>query len=195
MPSWLDDVQGLLARTPIGRFAAETPGVRAAVLVPLFVDGGKLWVLLERRSGSVQHHPGQVAFPGGVRHGEDVDEVATALRETHEELGIEPGQVMILGHLSDVVTTSGYVVSPVVGAIPWPVSLRLAVAEVEDVIRIPVAALAHPQLAEERELALAGRTVASPVYHYGQTQVWGATARIIAELVERLTGGSPAAGA
>ncbi len=195
MPIWLDDVERLLARAPIGRFAPDAPGLRAAVLVPLFVDGGSLWVLFIRRSGAVGHHPGQIAFPGGGRDERDEDEVATALRETREELGIEPGQVMILGHLSDVMTSSGYLVSPVVGAIPWPVSLKIADSEVEAVIRLPLVAFGSPSLVEEMEVIVAGRPLASPVFHYGQTRIWGATARIIVDLVERLSLASPAGGA
>ena len=191
MPSWLEDVEKVLARTPIGRFSPDAPGVRAAVLVPLFVDGGSLWVLLTRRSRAVAHHPGQIVFPGGARDVGDDDEVATALREAREELGIEPGHVMILGHLSDVATSSGYLVSPVVGAIPWPLSLKLTDSEVEEIIRLPLVALSSPDLVEEREIMVAGRPVASPIFHYGKTRIWGATARIVVDLLERLSLASP----
>ena len=165
-----------------------------AVLVPLYVAAGHLWVLLTRRTDSLPLHGGQVAFPGGVREEGDENEVATALREAHEELGIDPSHVVLLGQLKDVWTPSGFLISPVVGAIPYPLTVRPAPEEVEAVVQVPFSYLAKPEVVEEQELAIAGERVASPIYDYRNHRIWGATARILADLIGRLTGGAAAVG-
>lgn len=192
---WLEEVERLLAATPVRRKPSSNGFVASAVLVPLYVAAGELWVLLTRRTDSLPQHAGQYAFPGGVRTEGDEDEVATALREAHEELGIDQSLVVVLGQLSDVPTTSGYLISPVVGAIPYPMAFRPASAEVEAVVQVPFSHLANPEVVEEQELEIAGEKVVSPVFHYRNQRIWGATARILADLIGRLTGGVASAGA
>ena len=165
-----------------------------AVLVPLDVAAGQLRVLLTRRTDSLPQHAGQLSSPGGAREDGDEDEVATALRETHEELGIAPPVVVVLGQLNDVWTPSGFLISPVVGAIPYPLTVRPASEEAEAVVQVPFTYLANPEALEEQELEIAGERVVSPVYHYRDHRIWGATARILADLVGWLTGGVAAAG-
>jgi len=162
------------------------------VLVPLYVAGGSLWVVLTRRSRSLPNHGGQYAFPGGVRQDGDEDEVATALREAGEELGLDPSVVLMLGQLDDVLTPTGFAISPVVGALPYPLVLRPSAEEVEAVVPVPFAYLANPEATETEELVVAGERIASPVFHYRGHRVWGATARIVSDLVSRLSG-APAA--
>jgi 8-oxo-dGTP pyrophosphatase MutT (NUDIX family) len=189
---WLEEIERLLAATPVHRRTAPG-GVASAVLVPLYVAAGQLWVLLTRRTDTLAVHAGQIAFPGGVREEGDADEVAVALREAHEELGQDPALVMILGHLDDVQTPSGFLISPVVGAIPFPLTVQPASEEVEAVLQVPFAYLANPEVVEEQVLEIAGERVVSPVYHYRSQRIWGATARILADLIRRLSGGAPAA--
>jgi len=185
---WLEEVERLLASRPVRRRDPDPALTPAAVLVPLYVAAGELWVLLTRRADDLPYHAGQVSFPGGAREERDEDEVATALRETGEELGIDPGVVMVLGQLDDVATPTGFVVSPVVGALPHPLEVSPASGEVESVVRIPLSTLANPQLVEYQELTVGEERLLSPVYHYHGQRVWGATARVIADLVSRLTG-------
>jgi 8-oxo-dGTP pyrophosphatase MutT (NUDIX family) len=191
---WLEEVQRLLAAVPVRRKAESNGLVVAAVMVPLYVAAGQLWVLLTQRTDSLPQHGGQVAFPGGVREEGDENEVATALREAHEELGIDPSHVVVLGQLNDVWTPSGFLISPVVGAIPYPLMVRPASEEVEAVVQVPFSYLAKPEVVEEEELEIAGERLASPIYHYGSHRIWGATARILADLIGRLTGGAAAVG-
>jgi 8-oxo-dGTP pyrophosphatase MutT (NUDIX family) len=192
---WLEEVQRLLAAAPVHREPAGDKLVPSAVLVPLYVAARELWVLLTRRTDTLPEHAGQYAFPGGIRAEGDEDEVATALRETHEELGIEPSLVVVLGMLSDVSTPTGFLISPVVGAIPNPLSIHPASDEVEAVVPVPFAYLANPQVVEEQQVVIAGEKVVSPVFHYRNHRIWGATARILADLVGRLTGEVASAGA
>ncbi len=185
---WFEEVERLLSERPVRRCDAAAERTHAAVLVPLYARAGVLWLLLTRRSAALPNHGGQIAFPGGACEEGDEDEVATALRESHEELGIEPATVMVLGQLDDVVTPSGFVISPVVGALPFPLQVTPSGEEIESVVPIPFHTLADPQLVEYQELAVDGSVIVSPVFHYHGHRVWGATARVIADLVSRLTG-------
>ncbi|HPC82543.1 MAG TPA: CoA pyrophosphatase [Thermoanaerobaculaceae bacterium] len=189
--SWLEEVEKLLQAVPVQRVAATGGLTRSAVLVPLYVAQSELWVLLTRRADSLPHHAGQIAFPGGACEEGDVDEVATALRETEEEIGIPAERVLVLGQLDDLATPTGFVISPVVGAVPYPFETRPAAGEVEAVLSVPFSFLANPEMVEHQLLTHEGRQVVSPVYHYRGHRVWGATARIIADLVQRLTGTAP----
>ena len=157
---------------------------RAAVLVPLFVRDGALRVLLTRRTETVEHHRGQISFPGGAEEEDDPSPFATAARETEEELGIAPGDVRLLGALTPLKTVTDFFVEPFVGAIPYPHVLRPAEAEIAEVIDAPVAALLDPKILEKR--VLPGREEPTLFYHYGPHVIWGATARILQELLEAL---------
>ncbi len=186
--AWFDEVRRLLEERPSRRLPPVEGLAQSAVLVPLYVADGRLWVLLTRRNASLPHHAGQYSFPGGVREPGDADDVATALRESREELGIDPGTVMVLGRLDDIRTPTGYQIAPVVGALPYPFAMAPAEEEVEAVVPVPYAYLANPEMVEEQEFVVDGRRVTAPVFHYRGHRVWGATARMLADLVERLSG-------
>jgi len=94
-----------------------------------------------------------------------------------------------------VLTPTGFLISPVVGAIPHPLSVHPASDEVEAVVQVPFSYLANPELVEEQEAVTAGEKLVSPVFHYRDHRIWGATARILADLIGRLTGGVAPAGA
>jgi 8-oxo-dGTP pyrophosphatase MutT (NUDIX family) len=179
--SWMKEIEGRLAAVP--RAELETGGAlrRAAVLVPLFVRDGMLWVMFTRRTDTVEHHRGQISFPGGVEEPEDEDLAATALRETQEELGVSPGDVRLLGALSSIVTVTDFAVAPFVGAIPQPYDFTPAESEIAEVIETPLAALRDPTILETR--VLPGRDEPVLFYHHGPHVIWGATARILAELL------------
>jgi 8-oxo-dGTP pyrophosphatase MutT (NUDIX family) len=155
------------------------------VLVPLFVDGGALWALFTKRSEALARHRGQIAFPGG---GADPGEDAwmAALRESEEELGLDRTRVLRLGSLDEREASSGYVVTPCVGAIPWPTDLRPNQAEVAEVFALPLAELANPRLVEEREVRVDGKMRTVLVYHVAGRTIWGLTARILRDLLEKL---------
>ncbi len=191
---WLEEVERLLGESPVRRLPEGHGLAPAAVLVPLYVAAGELWVLLTRRAGSPAEHPGQLAFPGGARTPEDYDEVAAALREAAEEIGLDPSAAVVLGHLDDVDTANGFAISPVVAAIPFPNVLHPASAEVEALAPVPFTYLANPEAVEEQETEAAGRRVVEPVLHYRSHRIWGPTARVVADLVARLSGGRAAAG-
>jgi len=186
VPAWFEEVVARLAARPVARVPRAGGLLPAAVLVPLLVEGGELLVLLTRRSEALAEHAGQWAFPGGRCDEADEDEVATALRESAEEIGVDPASVLLLGHLDDVRTTSGYVVSPVVGALAGRQGLAPRSEEVTAIAPFPLSFLAQPELVEEQEVVVGGVSVRSPVFHYRGHRVWGATARILADLLDRL---------
>jgi 8-oxo-dGTP pyrophosphatase MutT (NUDIX family) len=156
----------------------------AAVLVPLYVDAGQLWTLLTKRTESLPHHRGQVAFPGGGRETGESEWVA-ALRESEEEIGLEPPRVLRLGELDEVATPSGFRIVPCVGAIPFPFELKPNPAEIDEVFAAPLAELANPKLIEDREVRINDQKRLLRIYHVGRFLVWGVTARILQNLLER----------
>ena len=137
-------------------------GIASAVLVPLFVRDDGLHLLFTKRSEDLAHHRGQVAFPGG-RHVAATDSslLDTALRETHEEIGVEPSHVEVLGPLAPIHTVAtNFVINPFVGLIPYPYEFRANPREVSDIFSVPLAALAEPSAASAEELDFGGRRVA-----------------------------------
>lgn len=182
--SWIVEVRQRLAVPPPQRLPpSETR--RAAVLVPLYVDAGGLWVLLTRRAAGLPYHRDQIAFPGGsLEPGEEA--WAGALRETAEEIGLEPQRVLRLGLLDEEETPTGFRVQPCVGAVPYPVETRPAAGEVAEVFALPLDAVANPQLVERRQVLVNGHPHELTIFHVGGRQIWGATATILMNLLERL---------
>ena len=184
--SWLAEIRERLEAHP--RRAVEAPEGfrRAGVLAPLFVREKELWVLFTKRTDKVMTHKRQVSFPGGAAEAGDADLRETALRETEEEIGLPREQLAVLGALSPIVTVTNFYVEPFVAAIPHPAPLRPSQEEIEEIWELPVSALLNPTAVEERPLE--GRERPVLFYHYGPKTVWGATARILSELLEVLAG-------
>lgn len=188
--SWILEMRRRLASPPAKRLPPKEGMRPAAVLVPLYVDARELWVLLTRRTEWLPHHKNQIAFPGGGREvGEEAWEAA--LREAQEEVGIHPRLVIRLGELDEAETPSGFRILPCVGAIPYPLEFRLNREEIAEVIPIPLSALANPQLVEDRPVRIDGVERMLRVYHVGRHQIWGLTARILQNLLERLGMNAP----
>jgi 8-oxo-dGTP pyrophosphatase MutT (NUDIX family) len=169
--------------------AAEWEARPAAVLVPLILDGGRWHLLFTRRTESVETHRGQVSFPGGRVEPGDTDAVAAALRETHEEIGVRPEDVRVLGCMDSLLTVTQFLITPVVGVLPWPYALRPDPAEVAEVFQIPLDWLAEPDHVERgTRPSLAGGPQV-PVYSYTPYEgkvLWGASARITLDLLDLL---------
>ena len=167
----------------------ETGRVCSAVLVPLFEKDGEPWVLLVKRADAMRHHQGQIAFPGGARESGDGTPADTALREAEEEIGLKVADVAVIGELDDAVTsTSNFTISPVVGFIPWPYPLEINPAEIAATLTAPLSALRDPrhQYCETERIGKTEVPVVS--YRYREHVVWGATARILTQLLGLLDG-------
>jgi 8-oxo-dGTP pyrophosphatase MutT (NUDIX family) len=160
----------------------------SAVLVPILsepgLDDGLVFTV---RHDALPTHAGQISFPGGKRDPGDADLAATALRETSEELGVEPSRVEVLGLLDDVPTPTGFVITPVVARLAGPVELRPSAHEVAAVFRCPLPALQRPDAYRENgERTFMGVSYMMLEYQYEQHRIWGATARIVHQLLSEL---------
>ena len=160
--------------------------VAAGVLVPLFVQAEALQVLFTQRTLMVKDHRGQIAFPGGVRDPEDAHLLATALRETEEEIGLAPEAVEVLGTLPPVATITGYHITPFVGLIPYPYDFHPSPREVKRLLALPVAEFYAPERWRSGPYVFQGRTTRVCYWQNGQEVVWGATARILLNLLAHL---------
>ena len=160
---------------------------RAAVLIPLFKKDGEYHILFTRRTNKVEHHKGQISFPGGRQDKGDKDLLATALREAREEMGIEEKDVHILGELDDICTVStDFCVSPFVALLPYPYPYKVNPREIEEVIEVPLSGLLDNRRFRQEIYEKDGQPF--PVYFYqheGHT-IWGATAKILKQLLDLL---------
>jgi len=158
----------------------------AGVLIPIIEHEDMLSVLLTRRSAALRYHASQVSFPGGRMELGDADIQATALRETWEEVGIQPADVEVAGYLEPTPTITGYAVTAIVGIVRPGIELRIDRAEVEHAFEVPLAYLldAANERASEREWN--GVRVPIVEFHFASERIWGATANILLNLRQRL---------
>lgn len=187
MDPFFEDVRRRLEAAP-GR-PLNLPDValrEAAVLVPMFVRGGVPHLLFTRRPLTLRNHAGQISFPGGARDPSDPTPLHTALRETWEELGIPAQAIQVLGVLDEIPTITRFRVVPFVGAIPGDFAYVPSPSEIEEVIEVPLHALMDPAIhrVETRRVEEQEREVY--FYDYGRHVIWGATARILKDLLGRL---------
>ncbi len=178
---FFDELKRHLREAPSRSLASGGMVLRdAAVLAPLFWRSGEPWVLLTRRPMTLRKHPGQVAFPGGGRDPSDVTLLHTALRETQEELGIAPDDVEVLGMLGTMPTITGYFVTPFVGVIPEGVALTPNPVEIERVLEAPLFRL------RRGTRFVYGADRESWEWEGSTDFVWGATFRMLSQLVEHV---------
>jgi 8-oxo-dGTP pyrophosphatase MutT (NUDIX family) len=163
---------------PVGSVPRPIPGDKksAAVLVPLMHREGALDVLYTRRSDRLASHTGQVAFPGGRFDRRDPDLLAAALRETHEEVGIEPHQVRVLGTFPGRRTNATDIaVTPFVGVIEGNPELRPDPKEVAEIFHVPLHALSDPRYRGSYRWKRNGTSSDYPAILYGGQVIWGLT--------------------
>jgi 8-oxo-dGTP pyrophosphatase MutT (NUDIX family) len=168
---------------------AEIP---AAVLVPLFVDeASATHVVLTRRRADLRRHAGEISFPGGRRDGEDETLMNTALREAEEEIGLPREAAKMIGELPATSTfATNYVIHPFVATIPAGTAWQLSPREVDAVLELPVEGLREGRTTAR--LTRRGITFQTDAYVVEEHLIWGATARIIEDLLTRLRGGRQA---
>ncbi len=157
----------------------------ASVLIPLCWDGTEWHLLFTRRTDIVDSHKGQVSFPGGACDLGEEEAEQTALREVHEEIGVRPEDVRILGRMNDIVTITQFRVTPVVGVIPWPYVFKVAVVEVGRVFTMPLRWLATPMNRWEFSRPESGLRLIA-FHPFDGELLWGATARMTVNFLEAL---------
>lgn len=151
----------------------------AGVLIPVMQRAGELSVLLTQRSAELKHHAGQVSFPGGRMEKHDQDVRVTALRETHEEVGIEPHHVSVIGFLGAMPTITGYAVTPVVGLVSDSAELVIDRTEVEYAFEVPLEFVLDEANDRMVEREFYGRRFSMVEFHYEGERIWGATAQML----------------
>ncbi len=162
--------------------------VAAAVLAPLFKKNGRCHVLLTKRSTHVEHHKGEISFPGGKLDACDKNLLTCALRETTEEIGVQRKDVTVLGELDDFYTVAThYVVTPFVGLIPYPYDFQISAREIECLVSVPLDVFFDLRARTEHVVTVDGRDYHVVSYQYEDHVIWGATARILKHLVDLIT--------
>ena len=158
--------------------------IPSAVLVPIYNKEGQCYIVFTQRTDKVKVHKGQISFPGGARQ-EGESQLETALRESQEEIDLAPADVEVLGELDDTLTVfSNYIVTPFVGIISWPHSLKADGWETDEIIEVPISVLLDKSSREEKDEVITGKPVTSYYYNYKGRVIWGATARILHQFLE-----------
>lgn len=157
----------------------------AAVLVLLYEHEGRIHVVFQKRTDLVDSHKGQISFPGGGADPEDAHLMGTALRETHEEIGVHPDHIDILGQLDDIRTISNFAVTPFVGWLShYPYEWTFSHAEVAYLLEVPLDHLRDPATLIPDRRVVQGREIVFQSYQWQDDLIWGATARMLQNFLD-----------
>ncbi len=180
-----DTLRGVLL-DPVEASALDVHGrTDAAVLVPVFVQDGEPHLVFTRRRDDLRRHAGEISFPGGREDAEDASLVATALREAHEEIGLPPSAVEVVGALQPTPTiATSFAVYPFVGLIEPGMEWTLSPREVAEVLELSLRDLRAGY--GRRRMLRRGVPFRTDVYAVGEQLIWGATARILGDLLDRV---------
>ena len=157
----------------------------AGVLVPIYRQDGDYRILFTKRTHNLEHHKGQISFPGGSVDEEDNSVQDTVLREAREEIGLLREDVELLGRIDDTLTVvSDFIVHPFVGLIPYPYDFTINTDEVARLIKVPLKAF-HPENKRKgTSFEFEGEAYRTPTYEYKGDVIWGATARIMETFID-----------
>ena len=164
----------------------DRPRRAASVLIPLLMHAHGIRVLLTRRTPHLSAHAGQVSFPGGRSEEHDMDAVATALRETEEEVGLPRSHVEVIGRLDLFNTGTGFAITPIVGLVSVPFPLKPDPSEVAETFEVPLDFILDPANRKRGQRERNGQMRHYFIYDYGGHEVWGATAAMLVNLSEIL---------
>lgn len=159
----------------------------AGVLAPVIAKNGRLELILTKRSSALKHHPGQIAFPGGKQDESDVDVVAAALREAHEEIGLPPELVEVLGTLPTHDTVTNFQITPVIGFVRDAFDIIPEPGEVDEVFTVPLSHVLNADNYLVQSRRWRGQMRHYYVVPYGPYYIWGATARMLRAWADRMT--------
>lgn len=195
----LPELRRRLARPPAaGRAPESDPGAEqivpltaASVLLPIVLHGQELTVLFTQRTAHLRSHSGQVSFPGGRAELHDPSPEHTALRETHEEIGLPAERVEVIGRLPQYCTRTGYCITPVVGVVRPPLELIPDSREVDEVFEVPLSFLLDPRNHQRHSREWQGQTRWFFAIPFGSRYIWGATAGMLVNFYRTLALAEP----
>lgn len=202
---FLEKLKGQLQK-PQPLFLGEETAFRSAVLIPLVEKDGEWHVLFEVRAFTMRKQPGDISFPGGKIDETDASPLAAALRETHEELGIDPQSIQLMGHLSPFVTSPSFVVYPFIGIIKETEINHYNRDEVEELFMVPLnwlmthepyvhyvpvepkppADFPYDKIANGENYQWRANRMEEWFYEYGKYTIWGLTARLLKHFIEKM---------
>ena len=180
----LDRVRFLLSDR-VGKKIDHQGRRASAVLLLLYPKDGSYCVLFNKRTDIVEFNKGEICFPGGARDPEDTDLKATALRETDEEMGVRPEDVMLFGELDETPVRSGFVIQPFVATIPYPYRFNVNSQEVAAVLEVPLSVLYDQATRrEEARVSPEGHLIRTVAYACDPDLIYGATANILTQFLD-----------
>jgi len=164
---------------------ADPAIAHAAVLLLLYEHEDEPHVVFQKRTEHVRDHKGQISFPGGAADPEDTDLLFTALRETHEEIGVAPEHVSVFGQLDPMVTISNFRITPYVGWLAhYPYDWRFSDEEVAYLLEVPLRHLLDPASHIPDRRSINGKTYVFPSFEWKGDLIWGATARMLSNFLD-----------
>jgi len=161
----------------------DAPARPAAVIIPLFFKNGEAHMDFTQRTEKVNKHKGQVSFPGGTQDDTDADSLQAALRETHEEMGILPQDITVLGRTDNFLTNTHFLVTPWVGHFPYPYEYVISRDEIEKVIEVPLIHLLDDGSFEIRDWERNGKWYKIHFYEYNGDVIWGVTGFLLSNFL------------
>ncbi len=165
----------------------ELPHTRAAaVLVPLWDDGETVQMVFTKRTATLDNHAGQVSFPGGMADPDDPGLRATALRETHEEVGVPPERVELITRLDQVVTITGFLVTPYLGLVDPAARFEPNPVEVDHMVLVPLPKVLDRSNYQTVDMEWEGMQLRQIALYQDQDMVWGATMRMLLNMLDAL---------
>jgi 8-oxo-dGTP pyrophosphatase MutT (NUDIX family) len=164
----------------------------AGVLMPLWDDGQRVRVVFTKRTETLPHHAGQISFPGGTAEDDDPSLADTALRETHEEIGVPPEAVQVVTRLDQVLTVTRFVVTPFVGLVAPDVQFKPNPLEVQRLVEVPLAKVLDRSLYRPTKIQWQGMSFEQPALSHNGDVIWGATGRMLLNLLDALGDGARA---
>lgn len=160
----------------------------AAILLPLIIRENNLHVLLTQRSKNLSQHRGQICFPGGKLEKTDKNHAATALRETHEETGIPPEDITIIGNLQPFITRTGFEIFPYIGTLLPPKKLKPEINEVDKIFEAPLDFFLNPANRQIKNMSFGNQEREFYFFQYKNYHIWGATAGIMVNFLNLING-------
>ena len=181
-------LKAFLANDGMG-MALPSDLIPSAVLLALFQRDNEYHLILTKRSAQLKRDGGVICFPGGTAEPNDVDLTFTALRETYEEIGVEPDDVNVLGRFEPVITRSQFAIQPIVGVIPYPYPYQPSQAEVEAIIEVPLESLYDPVNIRFEDVFRPEGLIHKITYAYRGQIIFGATAQLLTRFLELISEG------